>query len=91
MSVKCTAIVIFLIYDQFGTIRKPNSRRIVCKNYIFINSNLIVILLKLKTELKKLWHNSHTIALSKGTIFPKKCKFFAKEMLTSAKFRESWY
>ena len=54
MSVKCNAIVIFLIYDQFGTIRKPNSRRIVCKNYIFINSNLIVILLKLKTGLKKL-------------------------------------
>ena len=32
-------IVIFLIYSQLGAIRKPNSRRMVCKTYIFINSN----------------------------------------------------
>ena len=34
-------IVIFLIYDQFRAIRKPDSGRIVCKTYIFINSKLL--------------------------------------------------
>ena len=32
-------IVIFLIFGQFRAIRKPDSGRIVCKTYIFINSN----------------------------------------------------
>ena len=32
----------------------------------------------MKTELKNLSHNSHTIALSKGTIFAKKAHFFQK-------------
>ena len=31
----------FPIYSQFGAIRKPNSGRIVCKSYIFINSNFL--------------------------------------------------
>ena len=31
----------FFIYGQFGAIRKPDSGRIVCKTYIFINSNLL--------------------------------------------------
>ena len=34
-------IVIFPIYDRFGAIRMPDSGRIVCKNYVFINSNLL--------------------------------------------------
>ena len=33
--------VIFPIYSQFGAIRKPDSGRKVCQNYIFINSNFI--------------------------------------------------
>ena len=41
MSEKCDVIDIFSIYDQFGAIPKPDSRRIVCKTYIFINSNLL--------------------------------------------------
>ena len=41
MSENCDIIVIFLIYGQFGAIRKPDSGRIVCKTYIFINSNLL--------------------------------------------------
>ena len=41
MSTDCDVIVIFPIYDQFGRIRKPESGRIVCKTYIFINSNLL--------------------------------------------------
>ena len=41
MSENCDVIVIFPIYGQFGTIRKPYSGCIVCKTYIIINSNLL--------------------------------------------------
>ena len=34
-------IVIFTIYGQFGPYWKPDSECIVCKTYIFINSNLL--------------------------------------------------
>ena len=40
MSENCDITDIFPIYDQFGAILKPNSERIVCNAYIFINSNL---------------------------------------------------
>ena len=41
MSVNCDFIVFFPIYGQFATIRKPNSRAMVYKAYIFINSKLL--------------------------------------------------
>ena len=41
MSENCDVILIFTIYDQLGAIWKPDSRRIVCKTYNFINSNLL--------------------------------------------------
>ena len=41
MSVNCDVLVIFPIYGEFGTVQKPGSGRIVCKTYIFINSNLL--------------------------------------------------
>ena len=41
MSKNCDIIAIFSIYGQFGAIGKPDSERIVCKTYIFINSNLL--------------------------------------------------
>ena len=41
MSANCDAIVNFPIYGQFGAIRKPYSRRIVCKTYTFIKNNLL--------------------------------------------------
>ena len=41
MSENCDVIVIFPNYGQFGAIRKPDSGRIVCKAYIFINNNLL--------------------------------------------------
>ena len=57
-------MIIFLIYLEFGAIRKPDSEYRVCKTYIFINLiiiNLIIIsfinfiiLQKLETELKNL-------------------------------------
>ena len=37
MSKNCDVIVIFLIYGQFGAIRKPDSGGVICKTYAFIN------------------------------------------------------
>ena len=41
MSENYNVIIFFLIYGQFGAIRKSDSGRTVCKTYIFINSNLV--------------------------------------------------
>ena len=41
MTANYDGIVIFLIYGQFRAIQKPDSGRIACKTYIFINSNLL--------------------------------------------------
>ena len=41
MSENYDAIVIFLLYRQFGEIQKPYSGCIVCKIYIFIDSKLL--------------------------------------------------
>ena len=41
VSENCDALDIFPVYDQFGAIRKPDSGCIVCKTYIFTNSNLL--------------------------------------------------
>ena len=41
MSVNRDVIIIFQIYDQFGAIRKPDSRDTVCETFIFINSNYL--------------------------------------------------
>ena len=41
IPINCDVIVIFSICLQFGASQKPDSGRIVCKTYIFINSNLL--------------------------------------------------
>ena len=41
MAEICDAIDFFTIYSQFRVIQKMDSGRIVCKTYIFINSNLL--------------------------------------------------
>ena len=41
MSANCDVIIFFPIYGKFGANRKPDSGRIVCKTYIFINMNLL--------------------------------------------------
>ena len=41
MSTNCNVIVICPTYGQFEAIRNLDSGRIVCKTYIFINSNLL--------------------------------------------------
>ena len=42
MPGNCVIIGIYPIFVQFTEIRKPDSRRIVCKIYVFINSNLLL-------------------------------------------------
>ena len=42
MSANFDAIVVFSIHGQFGAIQKPDTGRIVCKTYIFINSDLLL-------------------------------------------------
>ena len=41
MSENCDVIVIFLIFGQFGAVRRPDSGQRVCKSYVFSNSNLL--------------------------------------------------
>ena len=41
MSKNCDVIAIFPIYNQFGGIQKLDYERIVCKTYVFINSNVL--------------------------------------------------
>ena len=73
MLANSDVVVIFLIYGQFGAIRKADSGCIVCKTYIFNNNQ------KGKTELKSLQHSSCTIALIKGTIFVQNADFLQKK------------
>ena len=41
MLENCDVIIIFPIYGQFEVMRKPGSRNIICKSYIFIDNNLL--------------------------------------------------
>ena len=41
MSVNYDVIAIIPIYGRFGANRKPDFGRIVCRTYVFINSNLL--------------------------------------------------
>ena len=59
MSENCDAIAIFPIYSQFGAIRRPGSERMVCKTYIFINSNLLSYKIPLLLHTKTNPQNSH--------------------------------
>ena len=49
MPTNCDFIIIVSSFDQFEAIYKPNSGRVVCKIYIFINNNPL--------SYKKLKHN----------------------------------
>ena len=87
---KCSVIVIFPIYDQFGDICKPNSRRIICKTYIFINSKLLSYE-NWKQNLK-ISNTAVTLLLwVKALFFTKKNADFLQKILTSAKKRRSCY
>ena len=84
ISTNCDVIFIFLIFSQFGTIRKPKSGRIVCKAYIFINSKLL---------LYNNWNQSYRISNVALILMPwvkvlfliKKCWCFAKKCISKIK------
>ena len=40
MSGNCDVIFIFRIFDQFGAVRRPDSRHRVFQSYVFSNNNL---------------------------------------------------
>ena len=82
MLENCDVIIIFSIYGQFGAIVKPDSRGIVCKTYIFINTNL----LSDKTEnrpKKYLTQLSHYCFEERY--------YFGEKMLATAKLKGPWY
>ena len=41
LSRNCDVIAVFPLYGQSGAIRKLYSGRIICKTYVFINSNIL--------------------------------------------------
>ena len=69
-------------YGQFGAIRKPDSRGIPCRTYIFINSNLLSY---------KNWKQNKKISNTALTISTRIKVLLLKKMLTSAKLRGPWY
>ena len=90
MSRNYDVIVIFPIYDQFGVFWKRESRRMVCKTYIFINSILLSYKswkqnYKISNTALILLHWVNVLYSSKNT------NFYIKKILTSAKLKGSWY
>ena len=73
----CDVIVIFLIYGQFGAIRKPDSGYIVCK----LIPSLIRTFYLIKTENRtvKFLTQLSQYCFEKGTIFAKKTLIFCKK------------
>ena len=78
MLENCDVIDTFPIYVQFRAIQIPDSECMVCKTYIFINSNFLSYK-NWKLNYKISNTAPHTIALSKGTILANKRWFFAKK------------
>ena len=64
MLENCDTIVIFLIYDQFGDIQKPDPERIVCKTHTYINN-----FKKAENRTKTSRAQVSYYCLGKGTIF----------------------
>ena len=63
-----------IAFFQFVANFEPSGSRIPHAFYIKLTFSITktFVLQKLKRELKNLYHSSHTITLSKGTIFAKK-------------------
>ena len=86
MSTNFDVIVIFLIFGQFGAIRKTDSRCIVCKIYIFINSNINSNLEKSENRTKKSLAQRLHIALSRG----QKILFFLEKHADISKIKKAY-
>ena len=83
----CDVIVIFQIYGQFGAIRKPDSRSIVCKTYIFINSNLSSY--KNRKQNQKISNTAFTLLFWVKLLYLPKNAVFAKN--ADIRPRPPWY
>ena len=82
-------IVIFLIYDQFEAKLKMDSRCIVCKICIFINSNFLPG--KTRKQNYKIYKTVLTILFwVKGLFWPRNADIL-QNVLASAKLRQAWY
>ena len=78
MTTSCRKTVTLLSLFESMENFEPDSGRIVCKTYIFTNSNSF-ILEKLKTELKIL-KTAPTLSLSVKVLFlPKRANFLKKK------------
>ena len=85
----CDVIVIFPIYGQIGATGNPDYGRIVCKTYIFDNSNLLSY-----KNWKKPWKISRTgltLLLWVKVLFLPNNADFLQKMLISAKLNRPWY
>ena len=87
MTTNCDVIDIFPIYGQFIAMRKPDSGRIVYKIYIFIYYSNLLSYKNWKQNYKVSKTALVLLLLVKILFLPKKCWFFAKEILTLAKLR----
>ena len=88
----CQKIMMLLplpIYGQFRVIWKPDSRRIVCKTYIFINSNFLSY--KNWKQNQKTSNTFITLLFWVKVIFWPKHADSLQKMLTSAKLRRLWH
>ena len=72
-----------MLFFRFMANLKQSRRRI--PDEWSVELTLTFYLTKNENRTKHFWHTSHTTALSKGTVFAKKCWLFAKGMPTSAK------
>ena len=86
MSASRDVIVIFPIYGQFEAIRKPESGRMVCKIFIFINSNLLSY--KNWKQNSKISNTALIQLLWINVLFLTNMPIFCKKMLTIAKLRD---
>ena len=83
----CDIIVFFPIYGQIAASWKPDSKRMISKSYIFINSKPFILQ---NLEKKSLTQLSY-YCIKWRYYFCQKILNFCKKMLTSAKMRKSWF
>ena len=86
----CQQFVTSLSFFQFMANLQPSGSRIRDAWSIKFTALLIVTfnLIKPENRTKKSQHSSHTIGLSKGTIFATKCCFFSKKNPDISKIKE---
>ena len=76
----CQKIVKSLLFFEFLVNLEQSESWIPDARFVKVLFSLIVFFYLTKTQNRTKSHNSRTIALSKGTIFAKKCWLFAKNV-----------